>query len=559
MYKSVYAVSVMSWLPGVSAAGLSESIVVRNKVVIGILGTRLDSANHKKRWGQWRPTVAVCQHDDLTVDQLDVLYPSSHSNLIDVVKEDIGVASPETRVRIHEVNFQDPWDFEEVFSTLYEFSRGYNFDTEKNDYLIHITAGSHVQQICLFLLTESRHLPGVLLQTGPPRGRTNNRLPGTYSLIDLDRSRYDALAARFAVEQHEGQQVLKSGIETRNKAFNTMIERIEKVAIASKSPMLLTGPTGAGKTRLARKIFELKRLREQLTGQFVEVNCATLRGDQAMSALFGHAKGAFTGASSARNGLLKSADGGLLFLDEIGELGLDEQAMLLRAVEEKSFLPVGSDKEVSADFQLIAGTNRDLQQRVADGKFREDLLTRINLWMFKLPQLCDRNEDIEPNLAYELERISTDFGQRVSITTEARQQFLDWAMSGEALWSGNFRDLSAAVTRMTTLASNGRIGVAQVAEEIERLRHSWRAGSAPTADNSLGEYLSVDAISQIDLFDQSQLATVLKVCIEEPSLAAAGRRLFAVSRIARASRNDSDRLRKYLAKFDVDWKSIKSR
>ena len=531
---------------------------MRNTVVIGILGTRLDAASHKKRWDKWCPTVAACQHDDLTIRQLDVLYPSSHSNLIDVVKEDIGVVSPETRVRKHEVNFHDPWDFEEVFSTLYEFSRSYKFDTEKNDYLIHITAGSHVQQICLFLLTESRHLPGVLLQTGPPRGRASKQTGGCYSLIDLDRSRYDELAARFAVEQHEGQQVLKSGIETRNRAFNTMIERIEKVAIASKSPMLLTGPTGAGKTRLARKIFELKRLREQLTGQFVEVNCATLRGDQAMSALFGHAKGAFTGASSARNGLLKSADGGLLFLDEIGELGLDEQAMLLRAVEEKSFLPVGSDKEVSADFQLIAGTNRNLQQRVLDGGFREDLLARINLWMFKLPSLADRNEDIEPNLAFELDRISTEIGQRVSITTEAREKFLTWATSGEALWSGNFRDLSAAITRMATLAANGRIGVDEVTEEVERLKMSWRGQVSDASGGTLRTYLSTDAIRQIDLFDQAQLASVLRICSEEPSLAAAGRRLFAVSRTERTSTNDSDRLRKYLARFEVDWRSIKS-
>lgn len=277
-----------------------------------------------------------------------------------------------------------------------------------------------------------------------------------------------------------------------------------------------------------------------------------------MSALFGHAKGAFTGASSARNGLLKSADGGLLFLDEIGELGLDEQAMLLRAVEEKSFLPVGSDKEVSADFQLIAGTNRNLQQRVLDGGFREDLLARINLWMFKLPSLADRNEDIEPNLAFELDRISTEIGQRVSITTEAREKFLTWATSGEALWSGNFRDLSAAITRMATLAANGRIGVDEVTEEVERLKMSWRGQVSDASGGTLRTYLSTDAIRQIDLFDQAQLASVLRICSEEPSLAAAGRRLFAVSRTERTSTNDSDRLRKYLARFEVDWRSIKS-
>ena len=120
-----------------------------------------------------------------------------------------------------------------------------------------------------------------------------------------------------------------------------LIETVERVAIRSAEPLLLTGPTGAGKSQLARRIFELKKLNNQLKGNFVEVNCATLRGDQAMSTLFGHKKGAFTGAVADRPGLLKSADGGVLFLDEVGELGQDEQAMLLRAVEEKRFLPLG--------------------------------------------------------------------------------------------------------------------------------------------------------------------------------------------------------------------------
>lgn len=114
-----------------------------------------------------------------------------------------------------------------------------------------------------------------------------------------------------------------------------MIEQIEKVAIKSRAPILLNGPTGAGKSFLARRIFELKQARHQFSGAFVEVNCATLRGDTAMSTLFGHVKGAFTGARESREGLLRSANGGMLFLDEIGELGADEQAMLLKAIEEK--------------------------------------------------------------------------------------------------------------------------------------------------------------------------------------------------------------------------------
>ena len=119
---------------------------------------------------------------------------------------------------------------------------------------------------------------------------------------------------------------------------------IEQVVIGSDAPMLLMGPTGAGKSQLARRIFELKQQRQQIVGRFIEVNCATIRGDQAMSSLFGHVTGAFTGATTDRPGLLRAAQDGMLFLDEIGELGPDEQAMLLREIEEGRFLPVGADE-----------------------------------------------------------------------------------------------------------------------------------------------------------------------------------------------------------------------
>lgn len=522
--------------------------------LLGLLGSRLDAGRTQERWSRWRPSVAACQHEDLLIEGFELLHDPKQRDLAELTAADINRISPETEVRLHEIEFLDPWDFEEVFSRLHAFSRTFQFDTDHNDYLIHITTGSHVQQICLFLLAESRHLPGRLLQTSPPRRGAVDA--GDFRIIDLDLSRYDALATRFAEEHQEGHRFLKSGIETRNAEFNRLIEQLEHVAVAGHAPMLITGPTGSGKTRLTRRIYELKRRREQLSGDFIEVNCATLRGDQAMSTLFGHVKGAFTGATGNRPGLLAAADGGLLFLDEIGELGLDEQAMLLRAVEERRFLPVGSDRESGSNFQLIAGTNRDLKRSVAEGRFRDDLLARINLWTFRLPGLADRREDLEPNLDFELRRLSDQTGHRVSMSREARTEFLQWAMSTEAVWSANFRDLNAAVVRMGTLAPSGRIGVAEVQAERQRLVKSWQ-DEGDRNSGAVNDFLNSEQLRQLDLFDQLQLNGVLQVCLSCRSLSEAGRKLFSVSRQSRASTNDADRLRKYLARFGLSWNEIR--
>ena len=533
----------------------------RPRVVIGLLGSTLDAGIQAARWERWRPSVALGMHQDLLIDRLELLYGPPFQSLAELIKQDLAVVSPETRVNLVPFPLADPWDLEEVYGQLHDFARVYPFETEHEDYLIHITTGTHVAQICLYLLTESRHLPARLLQTSPPREPRGRRMPedppivGEYRIIDLDLSRYDRIAARFAREQAEGLSALKSGINTRSPHFNRLMEQLERVAVASNAPMLLMGPTGAGKSQLARRIYDVKKTRRQVEGPFVEVNCATLRGDGAMSALFGHVKGAFTGAVTDRPGLLRRADGGLLFLDEIGELGLDEQAMLLRALEEKLIMPVGADREVRSDFQLIAGTNRDLFARARAGEFREDLLARINLWTFELPGLKDRPEDLEPNLEYELGRFAREQGQHVTFSKEAREQFLSFARSPAALWRGNFRDFNAALTRMATLSLGGRITVEGVLEEQERLSRVWHA-PATTRDDGLGRYMSPEQLAELDLFDRVQLAEVVKVCANSRSLSEAGRILFAASRQQKASSNDADRLRKYLARFDLDFSEL---
>ena len=525
--------------------------------VFGFLGTSLDRAQGPERWSKWRPTVGMCQQEDLLISRLELLVEPRFVDLAKSVAADIATVSPETTVVVHEFAMVDPWDFQEVYERLYDFVSAYAFEPEKKEYLIHLTTGTHVAQICWFLLNEANFIPARLLQTMPTRQDTRDaNAAGRYEIIDLDLSKYDRLATRFAQEQERTLDFLKSGIATKSKGFNKLIEQIELVAVSSKAPILITGPTGAGKSMLAGRIYDLRKLRAGLTGRFVEVNCATLRGDQAMSALFGHKRGSFTGAQSDRPGLLKEADKGLIFLDEIGELGLDEQAMLLRALEDKTFLPLGSDKAVQSDFQLIAGTNRDLRVQVAEGKFRDDLLARINLWTFSLPGLAERREDIAANLDFELERFAKSHRKQVRMNKEAREAFLKFARSPEAKWSANFRDLNAAVTRMATLAPKGRITAECVAAEAARLKDGWRdVGREKESDSSAA--LSEKKRAEIDPFDLAQLEFVIRVCKESKTLSDAGRKLFAVSRTKRTVTNDADRLKKYLARFGLTWDEVK--
>ena len=534
----------------------------RRLTVIGFLGSTLDQSKRgPSRWEKWRPSVSLCQHEDLLVDRLILLHDSRFDGLARAVAADIKQVSPETEVRLEVTAIADPWDLEETYGTLRDFARRMPFDQTREDYLVHITTGTHIAQISMFLLVESRHIPGRLIQTSPPSTPDGNPA-GSFTIIDLDLSRYDSIARRFQKERTEGLSFLKAGIETKSAAYNRLIERIEQVAIASRDPVLLCGPTGSGKSQLARRIYDLKKTRRQVAGELVEVNCATLRGDAAMSTLFGHVRGAYTGAAEARGGMLRKADKGVLFLDEIGELGLDEQAMLLRAIEDKTFFPVGSDKEVHSDFQLIAGTNRELSGRVASGQFREDLLARINLWTFQLPGLRERPEDIEPNLDFELERVGDDLKQRLTLSREARDRYLTFARSAAALWSGNFRDFGASLRRMATLCEGGRISVAEVDDEVERLQRQWHADPQPdddaASDGLLERLLDKSRLAAIDRFDRVQLEEVVRVCRTARSLSEAGRVLFAASRAARASTNDADRVRKYLARYGLTLQTIQS-
>ena len=533
--------------------------------VISVLGMIKDAAGGRKdaRWGCWRPNVGLAQQERLPIDEFHLIIDRKNRELAEFVKKDIVSVSPKTKVVFHEISLKNPWDFEEVYEVFYDLSQQACFHDEKADYYIHISTGSHVEQICLFLLAESHNLPGKLVQTSPREGhgvRDAKDPKGSIDIIDLDLSRYDKLARRFERKRQDDLTFLKQGIDTRNRDFNRLIETIERVAVRSTKPLLLSGPTGAGKTQLASLIYDLRKRNCAIKGKYVKVNCASLSGELVQAALFGYRKGAFTGAISDMDGYIKEADGGVLFLDEIGTLPSDTQALLLKAIEEKTFRPLGAKQDEHSDFQLICGTNSDLEAAAESGKFRRDLLERINLWSFRLPGLADRREDIEPNIEYEIERYSRETNEHISFNKEARKRFMAFALDPSTPWTGNFRELNAMITRMATLAEGGRISTDVVETEIRRRKDTARLKQHPA--NALGAKMDMESLlgqgydTRFDAFDLAQLSYVVKICRESKTMADAAKKLFSVSRLSKKSSNNTDRLSKYLARFGLKFKEI---
>jgi transcriptional regulatory protein RtcR len=174
-------------------------------VVISVLGTQKDAhgGTGPQRWDTWRPTIGLVQQESLPIDELHLIFNLEHLPLANRIKADILAVSPETEVVFDILQLKDPWDFEEVYEKFYNYSKQPCFHEEKTEYYIHMSTGSHVEQICLFLLAESRHLPAKLIQTTPKEGhvRHSKDPKGTYTLIDLDLSRYDKLAKRFETER----------------------------------------------------------------------------------------------------------------------------------------------------------------------------------------------------------------------------------------------------------------------------------------------------------------------------------------------------------------------
>jgi DNA-binding NtrC family response regulator len=222
----------------------------------------------------------------------------------------------------------------------------------------------------------------------------------------------------------------------------TIKKLLDKIA-PTESRVLITGPNGSGKELVARWIHEKSN---RASGPIVEVNCAAIPSELIESELFGHKKGSFTGAIADKAGKFEQAEGGTLFLDEIGDMSLDAQAKVLRALQERKITRVGDAKEIKVDVRVLAATNKDLREEIANGRFREDLYHRLAVIVVQVPSLNDRREDIPLLIEHFNRRIADEYGH-------APKTFSEEAI--EALqahdWTGNIRELANVVERLLIL------------------------------------------------------------------------------------------------------------
>ena len=220
----------------------------------------------------------------------------------------------------------------------------------------------------------------------------------------------------------------------------------------TRSPVLLLGETGVGKEIIAKAIFDANPV-----GNCVPIDCGSLVGPLMESELFGHTKGAFTGATDAKRGLIELANGGTAFFDEIGDLPLELQVKLLRVLQEREYRPVGSLVRHKVDIRVIAATHRDLAKEVSRGGFRQDLYYRLNVITLRIPPLRDRREDIQPLIDYFLSKQEDGF----SLTQEAKQVMMDYD------WPGNVRELANCIARMTAMATGPLLHTSELPSNLQ--------------------------------------------------------------------------------------------
>lgn len=285
------------------------------------------------------------------------------------------------------------------------------------------------------------------------------------------------------LKRYRQQQKGPGGLVGQSPAMRKLYDQIERIAPADGS-VLITGESGTGKELVAKALHQLSDRAEY---SFQAVNCAGIPADLMESEFFGHSAGAFTGAQSKRQGLLKQADGGTLLLDEIGEMPMALQAKLLRVLQEGTIRAVGSDQEETVNVRILAATHQDLEKQVEEGRFRQDLFYRLETFSLRVPPLRERGEDIERLASYFLQQLQKNSDKAVrSISTEAIEQLYRYR------FPGNVRELQNAVERAFTFSRDDKISLDDLPQRILNSEHEPELKSAvewPTLDEHQSQYV----------------------------------------------------------------------
>lgn len=329
--------------------------------------------------------------------------------------------------------------------------------------------GSSKEQLAVFrsIKTVDAYLPIVLVHDPEVKVRFNQEMDiGSIATVDLP-LRHQQLEAVLQQIQIYRQTRHEDGSPRSLELFRSMggkstaVKRVrrmvEKVA-DTEANVLIIGESGSGKEVVARNIHYQSSRRNK---PFVPINCGAIPADLLESELFGHEKGAFTGAISARQGRFEMAEGGTLFLDEIGDMSLPMQVKLLRVLQERTFERVGSNKTITADVRIIAATHVDLETAIEGGRFREDLYYRLNVFPIDMPVLKDRVEDLPMLISDLTERLEHEGGVGISLTQTAIESLAHYS------WPGNIRELANLIERLSILYPNGVIDVHDIPEKYQ--------------------------------------------------------------------------------------------
>ncbi len=360
-------------------------------------------------------------------------------------------ADPDVVFKYITLDLASPVDYQEIYSKL-RASVDRIIESvrhEKPEISILLDPGTPQMQTVWFLLVRGGYLNAKLLQGVPPRFAG-----GAYMVreIVLNENIMPEIRVSFEEKGDEVRSWFVSETERKivgeSQVFKDVLEKANNFAKYDIS-ILLQGETGSGKGLLARLIHEKSR---RASNPFVIVDCAAVSENLIESELFGHKKGAFTGADSERLGKFRAAAGGTIFLDEIGELPLSLQPKLLRVLEEKKFHPLGSDKEVAVDVRIIAATNRDLEKLVEEEKFRRDLFERLNQVTLAIPPLRDRKEDIPLLIEAFVDEWNKKYGESKGLAEETINYLVEYP------WPGNVRELYNVVTALCASGQSSKIG-----------------------------------------------------------------------------------------------------